>query len=93
MVAHRKEDFGEAVTSGGSGVTARVLHGDCIAVMRGELADESVDAIVTDPPYGLGFEVVCDACRLARNKHLTECGNCWVGRSVHDRDETQCALF
>jgi DNA modification methylase len=31
-----------------------VLHGDCIAVMRGMAAD-SVDAIVTDPPYGLGF--------------------------------------
>jgi len=36
-------------------MTARVLHGDCIAVMRGELADGSIDAIVTDPPYGLGF--------------------------------------
>lgn len=29
-------------------------HGDCIDVMRG-MADGSVDAIVTDPPYGLGF--------------------------------------
>lgn len=32
-----------------------VLHeGDCIDVLR-ELADDSVDSIVTDPPYGLGF--------------------------------------
>jgi DNA modification methylase len=32
-----------------------VLHlGDCLEVMRG-LADGSVDAIVTDPPYELGF--------------------------------------
>ncbi len=31
------------------------LHlGDCIEVMRG-FADNSVDAIVTDPPYGLSF--------------------------------------
>ena len=29
-------------------------HGDCIAVMR-EMPDASVDSIVTDPPYGLGF--------------------------------------
>lgn len=29
-------------------------HGDCIEVMR-TLPDNSVDAIVTDPPYGLGF--------------------------------------
>jgi len=31
------------------------LHlGDCLTVMRG-MADCSVDAVVTDPPYGLGF--------------------------------------
>jgi site-specific DNA-methyltransferase (adenine-specific) len=29
-------------------------HGDCLDVMR-TLPDASVDAIVTDPPYGLGF--------------------------------------
>lgn len=34
--------------------TPTILHGDCIEVMRG-MADNSVDAIVTDPPYGLGF--------------------------------------
>ena len=32
----------------------RLISGDCIEAMR-ELPDESVDAIVTDPPYGLGF--------------------------------------
>lgn len=31
-----------------------VHHGDCIEVMR-SLPDNSVDSIVTDPPYGLGF--------------------------------------
>jgi site-specific DNA-methyltransferase (adenine-specific) len=30
-----------------------VIHGDCLAVLRG-LPDNSVDAMVTDPPYGLG---------------------------------------
>ena len=34
------------------GVT--LYHGDCLDVMRGMAAD-SVDAIVTDPPYGLSF--------------------------------------
>ena len=29
-------------------------HGDCLEVMAA-LPDASVDAIVTDPPYGLGF--------------------------------------
>lgn len=31
-----------------------VIEGDCIEAMR-ELDEASVDAIVTDPPYGLGF--------------------------------------
>jgi site-specific DNA-methyltransferase (adenine-specific) len=33
---------------------ARILLGDCIAVMA-TLPDESVDAVVTDPPYGIEF--------------------------------------
>jgi hypothetical protein len=35
-------------------VESRVLHGDCLEVMRG-LSENSFDAIVTDPPYGLSF--------------------------------------
>lgn len=31
-----------------------IIHGDCVEVMRGMDA-ETVDAIVTDPPYGLEF--------------------------------------
>ena len=34
--------------------TARILHGDCLNRMK-DLKDNSVDAIVTDPPYGLSF--------------------------------------
>jgi site-specific DNA-methyltransferase (adenine-specific) len=32
----------------------KVIHGDCIDVLR-EMPDASIDAIVTDPPYELGF--------------------------------------
>jgi site-specific DNA-methyltransferase (adenine-specific) len=32
----------------------QVIEGECIAAMK-EMDDASVDAIVTDPPYGLGF--------------------------------------
>lgn len=35
-------------------MTIRLEAGDCLEVMRG-MADNSVDAIVTDPPYGLSF--------------------------------------
>lgn len=34
--------------------TWRVEHGDCLDVMRA-MPDASVDAVVTDPPYGLSF--------------------------------------
>lgn len=33
-------------------MSAQILHGDCIAIMR-DMPEASVDAIVTDPPYHL----------------------------------------
>lgn len=35
-------------------MSSRLLHGDCVEKMR-ELDECSVDAVVTDPPYGLEF--------------------------------------
>jgi DNA modification methylase len=32
-----------------------LYHGDCRDIMEGQLPDNSVDSIVTDPPYELGF--------------------------------------
>lgn len=32
----------------------KVLHGDCIGILR-EIPDESVDLVLTDPPYGIAF--------------------------------------
>ena len=32
-----------------------VIHGDCLEVLRG-MPDDSVDSVVTDPPYGLSKE-------------------------------------
>jgi len=31
-----------------------IIHGDCLAILQ-EMDDASVDAVVTDPPYGLKF--------------------------------------
>ena len=36
------------------GVDNLLINGDCLQVLK-ELEDESVDSIVTDPPYELGF--------------------------------------
>ncbi|HEY0391469.1 MAG TPA: site-specific DNA-methyltransferase [Solirubrobacterales bacterium] len=41
--------------AGGARNGARLLEGDCLEVL-GTLEPESVDAIVTDPPYGIGFQ-------------------------------------
>ena len=32
-----------------------IIHGDCLDVMRG-MAAGSVDAVVTDPPYGIDYQ-------------------------------------
>lgn len=32
----------------------KIVHGDCLDIMK-MLPDNSIDSIVTDPPYGLGF--------------------------------------
>jgi DNA modification methylase len=32
----------------------KIIHGDCLEVLK-TMADDSVDAVVTDPPYGLSF--------------------------------------
>ena len=43
------------VGAGGRGVTQHTLHlGDCREILQ-TLPDASVDAVVTDPPYGLAF--------------------------------------
>ena len=47
----------EAVTQDGESIDLgrhRLVCGDCVAEMA-KMPDGSVDAIVTDPPYGLGF--------------------------------------
>ncbi len=36
-------------------MTIELYLGDCLEVMKG-MADGSVDAVITDPPYGIGFK-------------------------------------
>lgn len=54
----------------------RLFHGDCMAVMAA-LPDASVDAVVTDPPYGINFmgkawdgAAIRDAAANASGDHL-----------------------
>ena len=36
-------------------MTVELILGDCLEVMRG-MADGSVDAVITDPPYGISYQ-------------------------------------
>ena len=36
-------------------MTVELIQGDCLEVMRG-MADNSVDAVITDPPYGIDIK-------------------------------------
>lgn len=48
----------------------KIIHGNCITVLA-EMSDQSVDAIVTDPPYELGFMgKQWDATGIAYNVEL-----------------------
>jgi site-specific DNA-methyltransferase (adenine-specific) len=49
-----------------------IIHGDSIEVLR-TLEPESVDAVVTDPPYGLGN---------TSPKHVAECLRAWSARET-----------
>ena len=33
----------------------QIIHGDCLEVMKG-LPDGSVNAVITDPPYGITYQ-------------------------------------
>lgn len=46
-------------------MTSGVWHGDCMEILV-ELPDASIDAIVTDPPYGLGFMGSFDVIGIER---------------------------
>ena len=34
---------------------SKIILGDCLEVMRG-MADNSVDLVLTDPPYGIDYQ-------------------------------------
>jgi len=40
--------------AGTRNMTTQLFCGDCLEVMK-TMADDSVDSIVTDPPYGISF--------------------------------------
>jgi site-specific DNA-methyltransferase (adenine-specific) len=50
-------------------VSAEIIHGDCLEVMRG-MPDASVDAVVADPPYSSGGMVRGDRMATPKSKYV-----------------------
>jgi site-specific DNA-methyltransferase (adenine-specific) len=50
-------------------MSAQVIHGDCLEVMRG-LAASSFDAVITDPPYSSGGAFRGDRTASTRSKYV-----------------------
>jgi len=53
-------------------VMKKILHGDCLEVIK-TFEDDSIDAIVTDPPYGLSFMGNKWDCDVPSVEIWTEC--------------------
>jgi len=46
-----------------------VIHGDCLAVLR-QMEPDSVDGVITDPPYSSGGQFRGDRAQSTRDKYL-----------------------
>lgn len=62
-------------------MTAEIIHGDCLEVM-GTLADASVDAIVTDPPYAITSDAAIATSRTVRVPPETQFFAAWFRDQV-----------
>jgi DNA modification methylase len=54
LLSLRPDVSDQVMLARGGEMTHALHHGDCLEVLR-TMADASVDAVVTDPPYGLAF--------------------------------------
>ena len=61
----------------------QIIHGDCLDVMR-SMAAGSVDAVVTDPPYGMDWDT--DTTRFSGGLQGVSRGKEWASR-VHGDSE------
>ena len=60
-----------------------VYHGDCLTVMR-EMADESVDIVVTSPPYNMGLVPGGNGRGMYRPGASNKAGRFREGYGAHD---------
>jgi site-specific DNA-methyltransferase (adenine-specific) len=68
----------------------RVIQGDCVSVLAG-LARDSVDAVVTDPPYGIDFQGAHWDGRSIRQAATQRAGRCLAPGEAYQAWCTQWA--
>ena len=66
-------------------MSATIYHGDCLEILRG-MADASVDAVVTDPPYSSGGMFRGDRTQAVDAKYVNT--NAINSRRVHFSGDT-----
>lgn len=66
----------------GDGARWVLLHADCLALMP-ELPPSAVDAVITDPPYGIGFAgEAWDGGKLTDAASFQEWTSAWAGEAL-----------
>ena len=62
----------------------KVYIGDCITGMRGRVEGGSIDLVIADPPFGIGFDKVGKGGSYERNHDLVTDGYVEVPREKYD---------
>ena len=76
-------------------MNARIINADCLTALR-DLPDASVDAVVTDPPYGLSNTTPADLARevLAAEKVMDGTpGLLYLDGPTHEHEEAAGAIL
>ena len=74
MGSHAVSEDGEGV-SGSRCAMIKLIQGDCLDVMRG-MADNSVDLVLTDPPYGKNSDKGTNGFGAAVNRRYESAWDC-----------------
>ena len=56
----------------------KIYHGDCLEIMQ-QIPNETIDMVITSPPYNLQIEYNSYEDNLSKEDYLTWCAR-WIGK-------------
>jgi site-specific DNA-methyltransferase (adenine-specific) len=65
----RNAELGRSVGKVLSGASHRIVQGEAVALMR-EMPSDSIDVLLSDPPYGMGADTFGDSGGMAAGAHF-----------------------